>query len=146
MATGRHTGIKGFIYGTEIARGLDVLRLLPSEHLTRHEIDAAALVAPDTFNPQRQQRVEWPAHPVVARAYLDQLDRTDAIAPERAQAVVDMLDEVEDPEAGDRGPTADELESIATALTLDSAKASGQNRFRLRSLAETLTGLSDSAH
>ena len=144
---------RGFIYGTEIARGLDVLRLLPSEHVTRHEIDAAALVDPRTFNPQRQRRVEWPAHPVVARAYLDQLDREDAIAPERARAVIDLLDRlevgldgVEALEPGDRGPTADELESIATALTLDSAKTSGQSRTRLRALAETLTGLADSAH
>ena len=136
---------RGFIYGTEIARGLDVLRLLPSEHLTRHEIDAAALVAPSTFNPQRQQRVEWPAYPVVARAYLGQLDRTDAIAAERAQAVTDLLDRLEAVLDGVEALEPDELESIAAALTLDSAKTSGLNRTRLRALAETLTGLADSA-
>jgi hypothetical protein len=33
----------GKVYGTEIARGLDVLALEPSEHLTANEIAAAAL-------------------------------------------------------------------------------------------------------
>ena len=122
---------KGFVYGTEIARGLDVLRLLPSEHLTRSEIDAASLVAPDTFNPQLQRRIAWPAHPVVARAYLDQLGRTDAIAPERVKALTDLLDRI----PGDRAPSAGELESVATALTLDSETTSGRNQTRLRALA-----------
>ncbi len=128
---------KGFVYGTEIARGLDVLRLLPSEHLTRSEIDAASLVAPDTFNPQLQRRIDWPAHPVVARAYLDQLGRTDAIAPERAKALTDLLDRI----PGDRAPSAGELESMATALTLDSETTSGRNQTRLRALAAIATDL-----
>jgi hypothetical protein len=65
---------KGRIYGTEIVRGLDVLALLPSEHLTANEIAAAALADQGAlFNPQQQFRVTWPAEPVVARAYLDQL-------------------------------------------------------------------------
>ena len=131
---------KGFIYGTEIARGLDVLRLLPSEHVTRNEIGAASLVAPDTFNPQLQRRVDWPAHPMVARAYLDQLGRADAIAPERATALTDLLDRI----PGDRAPSTRELESMATALTLDSETTSGRNQARLRALAATVTGLADS--
>ena len=31
----------GRIYGSEISRGIDIFRLLPSEHLTQNEIDAA---------------------------------------------------------------------------------------------------------
>jgi len=131
---------KGFIYGTEIARGLDVLRLLPSDHVTQNEIDAASLVTPDTFNPQLQRRVDWPVHPVVARAYLDQLSRTDSIAPDRAKALTDLLDRI----PGDRSPSARELESMATALTLDSEATSGRNQARLRALAATMTGLADS--
>ena len=34
----------GHIYGSEIARGLDVFKLMPSEHLSQNEIDAATLV------------------------------------------------------------------------------------------------------
>ena len=68
---------KGQIYGTEIARGLDVFRLQPSDYLTQNEIDAAALAQEvnGTFNPQQQFPVEWPADPVVALAYVDQLRR-----------------------------------------------------------------------
>ena len=75
----------GHIYGTEIARGLDVFRLTPSEHLTQNEIDAATSVRVDGFNAQQQTRIVWPASSVVARAYLDQLTRTKAIQPERAR-------------------------------------------------------------
>ena len=68
---------KGHVYGTEIVRGIDVLTLEPSDHLTQNEIDAAALAQEvnDTFNPQQQFPVQWPADPVVALAYVDQLRR-----------------------------------------------------------------------
>ena len=70
----------GRIYGTEIIRGLDVLTLLPSEHLSDNEIAAANLANQGAaFNPQRQMRFDWPAEPAVARAYLDQLSRGDAL-------------------------------------------------------------------
>ncbi|GAA4020135.1 hypothetical protein GCM10022280_20500 [Sphingomonas swuensis] len=72
---------KGRIYGTEIARGLDVLALTPSPQLSANEIAAAAMaVYPDNrFNPQQQAPVSWPAHPVVAAAYLDQLQRSNSL-------------------------------------------------------------------
>ena len=66
----------GHIYGTEIARGVDVLQLRPSEFLSRNEIEAANAVRLPEFNPQQQPRVTWPATKVVARAYLDQLTRS----------------------------------------------------------------------
>ena len=70
----------GRIYGTEIIRGLDVLTLLPSEHLSDNEIAAANLANQGAaFNPQRQMRFDWPAEPAIARAYLDQLSRGDAL-------------------------------------------------------------------
>ena len=72
----------GRIYGTEIARGLDVLALTPSQHLTANEIAAAALAdESERFNPQQQFPVTWPDHPVVALAYVDQLQRSGALAP-----------------------------------------------------------------
>jgi hypothetical protein len=71
---------EGRIYGSEIVRGLDVLALLPSEHLSANEIAAAALANQGAlFNPQQQFRVTWPAEPVVARAYVDQLERSEAL-------------------------------------------------------------------
>ncbi len=72
----------GRIYGTEIARGLDVFALTPSAQMTENEIAAAALADQGrTFNPQQQFPVSWPDHPVVALAYLDQLQRSGAVAP-----------------------------------------------------------------
>ena len=66
----------GKIYGSEIARGLDMLALEPSADLTANEIAAAALADQgQTFNPQQQYPVSWPADPVVALAYVDQLQR-----------------------------------------------------------------------
>jgi hypothetical protein len=72
----------GRIYGTEIARGLDVLALTPSKYLSENEIAAAALADQgQTFNPQQQFPVRWPDHPVVALAYVDQLQRSGSLAP-----------------------------------------------------------------
>ena len=69
----------GHIYGAEIARGFDVFKLVPSEHLTQNEIDAAGLIRMDEFNAQLQPKIEWPTDVVVARAYLDQLMRSNSI-------------------------------------------------------------------
>ena len=135
---------RGYVYGSEIARGLDVLELLPSEHLTANEIAAAAAaVAPAVFNPQQQRRLEWPARPVVARAYLDQLERDDTLPSERRTALAGLLDRVERlGTATDAGAVA-ELRSAAAALDADAADAEGRAGQRLRGLAETLTGLAE---
>ena len=135
---------RGFIYGTEIARGLDVLELLPSEYLTRNEIAAAALVAPDTFNAQQQRRIDWSARPVVARAYLDQLGRSDTLAAERSLALSNLLDRV-DRLATDGTRTdaalAAELSAAAAELDRDRAGGGGRSRERIVALADTLTSL-----
>jgi uncharacterized protein (DUF305 family) len=84
----------GRIYATEIARGLDVLALTPSDHLTANEIAAAALADQGgKFNPQQQFAVSWPDHPVIALAYLDQLQRSGAVAPARTAALRQTLNQ-----------------------------------------------------
>ena len=90
---------QGTIYGTEITRGLDVLKLIPSEFLSENEIAAAAMAypaigPPRLFNPQHQVPMTWPAAPEVARAYIDQLLRDDAISEDTAERIGDMLDQV----------------------------------------------------
>ena len=135
---------KGFIYGTEIARGLDILRLLPSEYLTQHEIAAASLVAPETFNAQQQRRIDWPVDPMVARAYVDQLTQSEAIATAQAEALADVLDRADQVLTNgtrDDPSTAERLDALANALADDSA--SERTRSRLRSLAETLRVLAE---
>ncbi|MDX1480528.1 MAG: hypothetical protein R3315_02570, partial [Woeseiaceae bacterium] len=70
----------GRIYGTEIARGIDIFALEPSEYLSENEIAAAAIADQgELFNPQQQFRVTWPAEPVVAKAYVDQFERSGAL-------------------------------------------------------------------
>src|SRR6185436_5724523 len=61
----------GAIYASEIARGIDVFKLKPSEQLSQNEIDAASLVRSEELNTQMQTKVTWPAS---AAAALDQLD------------------------------------------------------------------------
>jgi hypothetical protein len=133
----------GYIYGAEIARGVDVFRLTPSEHLSKNEIDAAALVRSPEFNAQQQPRIVWPASSVVARAYVDQLARTKGIRPERAAAVRAALDRVDRLRTGrDRGAAAvlDELDALAAQLEGDAGAAAGRDVERLKALAATLKG------
>jgi hypothetical protein len=71
----------GHIYGSEITRGLDVFELQPSGFLTQNEIDAAKSVKLDYFNTQGQVKFTWPATYSLARAYLDQLERSQGLSP-----------------------------------------------------------------
>jgi hypothetical protein len=73
----------GYIYGSEIARGLDVFKLTPSKYLTQNEIDAANAVHFNELNVQNQPHVVWPSHLVVAKAYLDQLSRSQGLPSNR---------------------------------------------------------------
>jgi uncharacterized protein (DUF305 family) len=121
----------GRIYGTEIVRGLDVLELLPSEHLTANEIAAAALADQgDAFNPQQQFPVSWPDHPVVGLAYVDQLVRADALPAGTATALSYALGRAnERREAGNRDAAlASELDALAQSMP--TPEAGGANAAR----------------
>ncbi len=133
----------GYVYGSEIARGLDVFRLLPSEYLSANEIEAAGLVRVDEENVQEQRRVTWPAVPVVGRAYLDQLNRDHAIAPARAAAVKTALDGADRLRSGASGAAAaaGQLESLAAQVEQDAGGASPRDAMRLKALGETMKGI-----
>ncbi len=111
---------RGRIYGTEIARGLDVFALKPSDMLSANEIAAAALANQGgIFNPQQQYPVAWPAEPVVARAYMDQLRRgglLDTALDQRLGAVLAQAQAPLDARAKMR-PLASELRSLAGQVT-----------------------------
>jgi len=77
----------GAIISSEIARGLDVFELTPSEHLSQNEIDAAKTVKLDYFNPQGQPKLSWPPSFALARAYVDQLERSRCLSSARIGAV-----------------------------------------------------------
>jgi hypothetical protein len=133
----------GHIYGAEIARGLDVFRLTPSEHLTANEIEAATQVTLGVFNAQQQPKIEWPGTSAVARAYLDQLARTKGIDADRAAAVKSALERADRIKTSrDRGAAdaAAPLERLAGQIVADAAGATGRDAARLRALAATLKG------
>ena len=131
----------GYIYGTEIARGLDVFRLSPSTYLSQNEIEAAMMVRVETFNAQQQPRVTWPANATVARAYLDQLTRSKAMMPARVSAIRDALARVDALRTGkprDAAARVDRLDTLATQLESDAATASGREAARMKALAVTM--------
>ena len=133
----------GRIYGSEIARGIDVFRLIPSEFLSKNEIDAAILARTNELNVQDQQRVSWPATSVVARAYLDQLNRNKAIQEERAKAVssaLDRADQLGSSRGKDAAAVVEQMDALSGQLMADAGSATGRDAMRLRSLAETLKG------
>ena len=138
----------GYIYATAISRGIDVFRLVPSEHLSQNEIDAASLVGSTEFNAQLQERIVWPSTPVVARAYVDQLIRGNGIRVSHATAVNDALNRLEqqrpEPLSSNRSEyqasILNELDALAVQLEADST-AVPYAASNLRSLAATLTGL-----
>ena len=133
----------GAIYGSEIARGIDVFRLKPSEFLTQNEIDAATLVRTEELNTQEQTKVVWPATSVVALAYVDQLARSKSIQPERARAVKAALDKADGLRTGKEKGAAtalDQLDALAAQVESDAGAASGRDAMRLRSLAATIKG------
>jgi hypothetical protein len=126
----------GNIYGSEIGRGLDVFKLTPSEHLSQNEIDAAMLVKMDRFNPQLQTRLVWPASFVVARAYLDQLQRNDGLRKSWADPVTRDLARAERLQGQQRRAL---LTTLATRLDRD-AKVAG-DAARVQALASVVREL-----
>src|SRR5207237_4200309 len=110
----------GYIYGSEIARGVDVFKLAPNGHLTQSEIDAASQVHFDELNVQNQPKITWPANFIVARAYVDQLSRSGAVAPERIEALNSASSKVE-ASSGNRKEAA-KLQRMGEALDEDDAR------------------------
>ncbi|MBT8092488.1 MAG: DUF305 domain-containing protein [Gammaproteobacteria bacterium] len=132
----------GRIYGTEIIRGLDVLELLPSEYLSEEEIAAAAIADQGrVFNPQQQFPITWPADPVVARAYLNQLAGADdlpaSFANDVAAALNDATTRINDG-ARDKA-LARKLRSLAT--TLREGGGDAVTLKRKATLAETMSAI-----
>jgi hypothetical protein len=130
----------GHIYASEIARGLDIFELTPTKFLTQNEIDAAKAVRVSEFNVQNQQKIVWPRNLIVAKAYLDQIERTQALA---ADQIANVRQAIQTAEASRMNKASlAKLKSFAPSLeevayvTRDATDAS-----RLRALAEILKRL-----
>jgi len=119
----------GNIYGSEIARGLDVFKLVPSKFLTQNEIDAANQVHLADLNVQNQQQIVWPSNLTVAKAYTDQLARSEALPADRIAALREAMS------AGDTAKLQGMADSLEAAAP--SAKTPADST-RLHALAEIL--------
>ena len=128
----------GHLYGSEIVRGIDIFRLVPTEHLSQAEIDAAVQVRSTEFNVQSQPRIEYPLNFITARAYVDQLVRSKTFTTERANALRAAMDRA------DRNNAArtdlDAINTLATQIEKEAAGASSIDATRLKALAATIKG------
>ncbi|HEX4602541.1 MAG TPA: hypothetical protein VH724_00975 [Candidatus Angelobacter sp.] len=127
----------GNIYASEIARGLDAFELTPTKFLTQNEIDAAKTVRVSELNVQNQQKIEWPAKLVVAKAYVDQLSRSQALTPDKITALQKAIQSAEISHMSKQGMAA--MKGMAPSLRQDAGAAKNQaDAARLRALAEIL--------
>ena len=124
----------GRIYSSEIARGLDIFELTPSEHLTQNEIDAAKAVHFDILNVQTQERIEWPNKLVVAKAYLDQLERSQGLTSTQLEELRQGIQKAE----GSKSELK-KLKKLASSVEKAAGSAkNGADVARLNALAEIL--------
>jgi hypothetical protein len=118
----------GKVYSSEMARGLDILELVPNAHLSANEIEAAKLVMWEEFNPQSQPKIVWPAAFPVVRSYLDQLVRNNGLSAARTTAISQMLSTAERQSGAARRTS---LNALATAVERDVAGARDSARVQM---------------
>ena len=128
----------GYIYGAEIVRGLDVFELTPSEHLSQNEIDAAKLVMMREFNPQNQPKFEWPAEYVVARAYVDQLERAEALTTQEATVFRAVMQQAEGGDDTSQGRLLELADALDAQALQELASGHADNSARVKVLLANL--------
>lgn len=127
----------GHVYSSEIARGLDVFELAPTQYLTQNEIDAAKAVHVAELNVQNQQRIVWPNKLVVAKAYVDQLERSQALGAGEISSLRQAIEKAEASRLNKKD--VKELKSLAASLEKNGASAKSEaDSARVRGLIEVL--------
>ena len=126
----------GVLVSSEIARGLDVYELAPSEFLTQNEIDAANTVKLEYFNPQGQPRFVWPASFAMARAFVDQLERSNGLPADRIASIRKTLADAEKAPGASRQSA---LTRLASEIEADAHRSSDAEKLRM--LANTVRDL-----
>lgn len=120
----------GYIYSSELDRGMDIYELTPSDQLSANEIAAAKLVTFTDYNPQSQPQMTWPAAFVVVRSYLDQLVRGSGLAAVRTSAIATSLAEAEAKSGAARATALDAL-----AAQVDRDVSGAKDGARVRAMA-----------
>ncbi|MDT4897336.1 MAG: hypothetical protein QOH25_2413 [Acidobacteriota bacterium] len=123
----------GHIYSSEIARGLDIFELTPTQNLTQNEIDAAKAVRVAELNVQNQEKIEWPRQLVVAKAYVDQLERSQALPSDQIATLRQAIQRAES------SRKLGKLKSLAPSLEKSALLTkSAADSARLQALADIL--------
>jgi hypothetical protein len=126
----------GVIVSSEIARGLDIYELVPNGLITENEIAAAKTVKMPYINPQDQQKMIWSPSFALARAYLDQLVRSNGLSTDAIAAARTTLANAE---RGSGAQRATALTQLASRLTAATGASSDQAKVGM--LAKTVTEL-----
>jgi hypothetical protein len=127
----------GEIVSSEIARGLDIFELQPSRYLSQNEIDAAKTVHIDYLNVQGQPKYVWPASFSLAKAYVDQLERSQGLNATQVAGTRQILTAAESSSGASR---RDSLNNLATQLD---GEAKGADAAKVKSLASTVRELAN---
>ncbi|HEX6649943.1 MAG TPA: hypothetical protein VF075_10395 [Pyrinomonadaceae bacterium] len=127
----------GQIYASEIARGLDIFELTPTKLLTQNEIDAAKTVHQTELNVQNQQKLEWPRKLVVAKAYVDQLERSQAL---QANQITELRQAIQSAESSHLNKKdVAKLQTLAATVEQSAGgSTSAADSTRLHALADIL--------
>jgi hypothetical protein len=128
----------GVIVSSEIARGLDIYELVPSGLITENELAAAKTVKMDYWNTQDQQRFVWPPSFALARAYVDQLARSNGLASETITAARTTLATAERRSGSQRKAALTQL-----ASQLNAAGAAARDQAKVRTLSTAVTDLAN---
>jgi hypothetical protein len=127
----------GVMVSSEISRGLDIFELKPSAFISQNEIDAAKSVKMQYLNTQGQQKLVWPATVGLARAYLDQLERSKGLD---AGKIADARKELTRVEKASPAEQRSELTQLAARL--EGEVNGAKDAIKVRTLAGVIKELS----
>lgn len=125
----------GQVYGGEIARGVDVFDVVPTEHLSANEIAAAKEVVLDEHNAMSMRTYQWSPSFNVVRAFRDQLARTDDISAAELADVDKFIDRAE------RFAGGPQVQAARTTLRVKANQLNGPGQ---QALADAMRDLADS--
>jgi hypothetical protein len=126
----------GVIVSSEISRGLDIFELVPSGFLSQNEIDAAKTVRMEYLNTQGQPKFVWPPSFPLAKAYVDQLERSKGLSASRIAAVRQALASAERASGNQRRDILNRL-----AGELDGEAGGSSDAAKVRMLAKAVRDL-----
>ena len=131
----------GVLISSEIARGLDIFELTPSDVLSQNEIDAANSVHLEYLNSQGQPDFKWPYTFALAGAYVDQLDRSRSMTPVRIAEVRGVLEAVEGLSYGELESPGSRRALMSLAGELEGEAQRSGDAAKVGKLVEAVRGL-----